>query len=515
MKISIVIVHWNNHYLLKKSLLSIGYNKNVEIIVVDSNSRKKPNWVKKDFPWVKLILNSINVAYPKACNQGAVIATGGWLLFLNEDLEITYSQITKMIRFAIDNHFDAISPNPGSIDYRKPLPSTCIPLLIEFTPLNRIISLKLFRESTLFGGTVLIKSYVFMKLNGWDERFFSWFDDTDLTLRLVKSGYKVGWCDKVVVKHVGGKSFKKYPSQSRADIFFHSMDVFAKKHFSIFGQFMIALLKKRMSGRKVLPELFNGVSLTVPNLKKELLKKFFDINLTSIKKNCELIVVTSALKDEVWEWRKKYPFVRFITIDINKGVASTINIGFRASTGKWIGTVNDDVVLNNKWISECLKCAYNKVGSLNPVIFNGKDELESAGVKVFKNGRARPIKLFDKSTKCFETDAANGAVILYSKEALNNTGLFDERFGSYLEDIDLSLRMKKIGYRNVVVTHATAIHIGHQTAKDLGIIKQYLDFRNWFYVIAKNWSTKDLLLNLPIIVIERFRNLSGIIKSMR
>ena len=86
-----------------------------------------------------------------------------------------------MVYEAKNDRLDAASPNPGSTNYQKPLPSL-LSLLVEFTPLNRLYNFKNFITlRTLFGGCLLIKRLVLKKLGGWDEKFFLWFEDSDLT----------------------------------------------------------------------------------------------------------------------------------------------------------------------------------------------------------------------------------------------------------------------------------------------------------------------------------------------
>ncbi len=241
--ISIIIVHWNTPELLKKQLTFLKSDQNLEIIVVDNKSEKSVDWVKKDFPNITLIKNSVNQGYAGGCNSGAKGAKGNWLLFLNPDLLITNKQIIEMVDQAEKNNFDAASSEPGSNNYQKPLPSP-LSLLIEFTPLNRLIDLNIFKQKTLFGGCLLIKNKVLKQLGGWDERFFLWFEDSDLTKRLYDNNYRVGWLN-IKINHIGGASFKKLGDKNKRKIFFTSMNLYAKKHFSIVGRLVIFLLRAR------------------------------------------------------------------------------------------------------------------------------------------------------------------------------------------------------------------------------------------------------------------------------
>ncbi len=516
--LSIIIVHWNTPDLLKKQLSMLDDNK-FEITVIDNLSDKPLSWINSDFPHVKLIQNKFNRGYAFACNQGALASRSEWLLFLNPDVETTSAQIEKMIVRAESSRFDACSPIPNSQNYKKPTPSA-ISLLAEFTPLKYLIPLSFFKQKTLTGGCLMIKSAVFKKLGGFDERFFLWFEDSDLTKRLIDNNFKVGWVD-VAVNHKGGASFKYHDGQIHRDIFFHSMDVFAGKHFTRLEQEIVAMIKRRYSKRKLLPQINDGVSIAIPNVKENLLIAFLKNNLNTFNDADEQIIVSSSIAEpDIWSWRQQYPTVRFISLKKNNGFAQTANIGFRVSTTEWIATVNDDIILNNFWIRACLQCVNDPgsskllYGSINPVIYKTDGSIESAGVDVLKHGKALPREKIP-SADCFIVDATNAAIVLYNRDALNKVGLFDEAFGSYLEDIDLSLRLKRAGFKNVVAKSAKVYHVGQATSSSLlSKTKPWLDFKNWILVIAKNWGLGKIIVNLPAIALERLRNFFGILKTL-
>ncbi len=510
--LTIIIVHWNTADKLK-TLLKLINNDAYQIIVVDNASTTKLDWIKKEFPDIELIENKFNRGYSFTCNQGVTKAVGEWLLFLNPDVEITPQQIEKLVEFSKKNELDVCSIKTND-SYQKPIPSA-LSLFVEFSPLNKaqrfLASLGMTgsREKTIFGGGFLIKKSVFLSVGGFDERFFLWFEDSDLSKRLTDNNHKIGWLD-LPIKHSGGESFKQLDKQQKRDIFFQSMDIYAKKHFSFFGQLIVSFIKKRYSSRKLLPPLQNLISITIPNLKVNLLESFFKNN--SLSSQVEWIVVTSSIEQsQIWKWRLIYPLVRFISVAKNFGFASTVNIGFRVSSGKWLGTINDDMQMNSNWWGELSNLKEQKIGSFNPIIKRVNGETESAGIKVHLKGKAETLKSVHKNN---QVDATNAAAVIYSKEALNTVGIFDERFGSYLEDIDLSLRLKHSGFENIVSNKSEVIHAGQSTSQDLKWQKNYLDFKNWILVILKNWSLQDLILNFPSIFIERLRNMSGLLKAV-
>ncbi len=241
--VSAIIVHWNNPSLLKRGLSKLGHPNSLQIIVIDNASKDRPLWINKTFPQIVLVQNKENLGYAKACNQGAQKARGEWLLFLNDDVEIRSKEILKMVRYCQDYNLDAASAHSSTKGYEKSLP-TILSLLAEFTPFGKFINPPESSTRTLFGGCLLIKKSVFEKVNGWDEDFYFWFEDADLTSRLIQNQFKIGWIP-LNVKHLGGASARQFTQTQQRKLFFNSMSVYAKKHFSLLGRIIVTLLKFR------------------------------------------------------------------------------------------------------------------------------------------------------------------------------------------------------------------------------------------------------------------------------
>jgi GT2 family glycosyltransferase len=108
---------------------------------------------------------------------------------------------------------------------------------------------------------------------------------------------------------------------------------------------------------------------------------------------------------------------------------------------------------------------------------------------------------------------SSASIVIYHKPTLLKVGLFDERFFAYEEDVDQAYRLNKAGFKTLFVPSATSYHLGGGTSSKMGNFRQQMDFKNWILFIAKNYSFKEIMANSPSIFIERFRNLSGVIKS--
>ncbi len=510
--ISIVIIHYHSPDDLKKSLSRLypGIDS-YEITVVDNSSLSNMSELKKRFPKVQWLQNRWNEGFAHAANQGIVATSGRWVLFLNPDVFISGSEIEELFHYAEKNQLDAVSPTFTDERYQKPLP-TFEALLSEFTPLH-VVKHQQLKQKTLVGGCVLVRRSALEKIGGWDERFFLWFEDSDLTMRLVASGYRTGFAP-LSVEHKGAGSISRLKPYLQRELFFQSLDIFSRKYFSAWQQLILRQsVVRRFSDRHGYPILHQGASFVVPNIKAALLTDFLHANYTFLRQT-QLIIVTSALNwKQIWRMRALYPDVRFIPIDNNRGFAATVNIGFRVATTEYVGTINDDVIGNERSIEELLKSMTKQIGSLNPLIYDLNEQLESAGVEVVKKGKAVPITTIPKN-KTTVVPATNAACVLYNADALEKVGLFDEKFGSYLEDIDLSLRLRRAGYHNVVSSSSRVIHAKHSSSKNWGVYKYFLDAKNWWLVVMKNWTLTDLLMNSPVILLERLKNLSGILKNL-
>lgn len=509
---SVIIIHYNTpEHLLRCLTLLHSVRHNLEIIVVDNASKEKMSSLKRKFPEVAWIENTRNRGFSFAANQGAQQAKGRWLLFLNPDVFIKPAEIELLYKFAEAQHLDACSPIFKDDRYQKPLP-TFQSLLQEFTPFHRFVTLPKLHQKTLVGGCLFIRKKVLENVLGWDERFFLWFEDSDLTQRLVSKGYKVEFAP-LEIHHLGGGAVGMLTSEMQKHFFFHSMEIYIRKHFSFAHQQIIKkAIIDRLGNTHLYPAVNPGATWVVPNMDLSLLDNFLDINLPFFDKN-ELVIVSSRFNTKnIWQYRKKYPEVRFIPIDKNYGFSSTVNIGLRVATTRFLGTVNDDVILNALTLPRLMRHSVAEFGSLNPVIYSLDNTIESAGIRVFEKGKAEPIRVLPKQPKN-PVQANNGACILFNHHALQKTGLFDEKFGSYLEDIDICLRLLRRGYFNFVIKDASLIHTRHQTSKKLGSYKQFLDMKNWWLVLIKNWSLSELLNYSPAILTERLRNISGFLKK--
>ncbi len=520
-QVSVVVVHYGDE---KNTLKLIKNLDNIEdLIIVDNSQDRSLKDSLKNFTNCRLIVNQINTGFAHACNQGFLVSKNDFVLFLNSDLDINELQIKQLLIELKEKNLTAVAPtflnDKGQLDfnYRKEIPNF-FSLITEFSWLNKIIKNKNPQKITLPGACLLVNKTKFLTLGLWDERFFLWFEDSDVSKKLLNDEHNFGISKAITIKHQGGSSFKPLSMSWKKQVFFHSLNIYADKYFSGCKKLIVKKLTSRFANNKLYPKNSKiRASIIVPNLRKDLLKNFLILNNKFFDySQDELIIVTSA--SNIYNLRQDYPQVIFIQIEKNKGFVKTVNIGLKRATGDLLGTVNDDVILSNGWLENLIKEAKNyqknqqiKLGTISPLIKNSKGEIESLGVIVLPIGKAIPNHQLAEFTI---SNSFNAAVVLFNRFALEEVGLFDEKFGSYLEDIDLGLRFDKKGYKNLAIKSVEVIHLGQQTSSKKPIYKAWLDLKNWCLVIAKNWSISQKIKYAPGIFLERLKNLSGLLKAI-
>lgn len=275
MLLSVIIVSYNSKTLLENCLFSVQQamkELNGEIIIVDNNSSDgSKEQLPAKFPRIKFILNSDNLGYAKACNQGFRASSGDYALFLNPDTIIPETCLADCITF-LQTHSDA-----GAIGVRMlnnkgeflkeskrglPSPSTSFYKLFGLTaifPKSKTFA-KYYQGhlpenenspvEVLSGAFMMIKREVFEKLNGFDERFFMYGEDIDLSLRITQQGFKNYYLGTISATHLKGGSTTYNYKYIRN--FYGAMNLFVKKHYSNMPALYRLFLNTGIGLRKIL-----------------------------------------------------------------------------------------------------------------------------------------------------------------------------------------------------------------------------------------------------------------------
>lgn len=305
--LSIILVHYKTEKLTIDCIKSINEFVNdilYEIILVDNNSNDGSiEIIRKLYPDVSIIVNKRNVGFGSANNIGVKVARGEFVFFLNTDTLLTENSPKKLVeffshneeKFSIgslgctlidqDNH---IIHSAGTFEY---LPKIFLRdlylhyLLLGITKLSKFIRKYIPKKDVLervnnflfvdyiTGADLLMRKDQFLKINGFDENFFMYGEETDLQKRLSMQGKRsVLFLDTKIIHLVGGS--RKSSNKSR--IFKNvSYQYYTKKH---------------------LPKWYKvSRLLIIGNVISSLLLSIFGLSSYSFKENKELLFSTINL----------------------------------------------------------------------------------------------------------------------------------------------------------------------------------------------------------------------------
>ena len=229
-------------------------------------------------------------------------------------------------------------------------------------------------------------------------------------------------------------------------------------------------------------------------------KKYVEECLSSLAKQnlripVEIIVVDNASFDGTPAMiRERFPEVRLFQNASNLGFAKANNIGIRAACGRYVALINSDVNVP----PACLQDLYEfmernvTVGVAGPRMVGPDGNVGRSYMRfptvwnclctaLGMNTLFRRSRLFGgvlmtdfSGDTTADVDVLNGWFLVVRRQALEETGLLDELFFMYAEDIDWSLRFKNAGWRRVYYTGACALHYGGSSSAVVPI-KSYIE----------------------------------------
>ncbi|MEM5782107.1 MAG: glycosyltransferase family 2 protein, partial [Candidatus Aenigmatarchaeota archaeon] len=206
-KTSVIIVTYNSKKYVKNCLISVLENKPLEIIVVDNNSDDGTfQFIKENFPQVKLICNSKNLGYAVGNNIGVKKAKGEYIVILNPDTKVEKNWLNNLLQ-SFKNR-KKIVVVPKILNYKGNEINT-IGNVDHFTGLTFVNGLgknpKEFNErmnlSGISGACFAIRRKDFLNLGGFDEKFFIYMDDVEFSWRLHTKGFSITFEPSSIVYH--------------------------------------------------------------------------------------------------------------------------------------------------------------------------------------------------------------------------------------------------------------------------------------------------------------------------
>lgn len=254
--ISIVIITRNTKELVKGLLASIGrdyslVSRTLDTVVVDNaSSDGTGDVIRQDFPSTVYMREERNVGFAKAANIGYRNTGGQYVLFLNSDILVTEGEVVKMVDFMDQNPDIAIlGPQLVHSNYTFQRSFANAPtLLLEVIPerVARYLAPKRYPDpkkhypepinvQSLIGAAIIARRDVLDRLNGFDERFFFFLEETDLCLRASDSGYRIVFFPGSSIVHLQGKTVARSWIPGRIEYNISLRKFIAKHHPAIYA----------------------------------------------------------------------------------------------------------------------------------------------------------------------------------------------------------------------------------------------------------------------------------------
>jgi len=273
---SIIIVNWNGKEYLKNCLTSLKDQdyENIEIIFVDNNSNDGSiDYVKNNFPEVKVVSNKENLGFVGGNNVGYRYAAGEYVLILNNDTQVTKTFLLELVRaLESDEKIGAVQSkillmdNPGYLDsagsYLTPTG------FLYYFGIQKKDEPKYNKQMFIYsakGACVLFRREVLKRVelegNIFDKRFFCYFEETDLMHRIWLAGYKIMYVPKSVIYHKMGATSARIDNSF---IQYHSFKNRINAHLKNLGIMQLVLV---LPLHLLICEFFALASLMSKNVK--------------------------------------------------------------------------------------------------------------------------------------------------------------------------------------------------------------------------------------------------------
>ncbi len=268
------------------------------------------------------------------------------------------------------------------------------------------------------------------------------------------------------------------------------------------------------------------VSIVILNYNGEgLLGPCMDSVMKSRYLNFEIIVVDNASTDasiaEITRKSSSYANLSIVKNNYNFGFAEGNNIGAKHAKGDFLVFINNDTEVATDWLDHLVRTAIDDpfVGIVLPrVVWDASPEGLLVGnvdrfgntVLVDMHSRAASrehsiVEGSNLSDRLSEVETiASGPAFLIKRKVWEEVGGFDPKYFIYAEDIDLSWRVKLLGYKTTVSKGSFVRHGVAGTTRKLRLDeRRYLTYRNTIRTLVKDYSTGTLPKVMPPFLVIR------------
>lgn len=256
------------------------------------------------------------------------------------------------------------------------------------------------------------------------------------------------------------------------------------------------------------------VSLVVLNYNgKQHLKEYFESVLRQSRRPDQILMLDNCSTDGSREYVKRnFPDIKVIKNEKNDGTAEGSNVAFRYTKGDYVIFQSNDIRLDKECVKELISSLDKDetIGIVTSVLINyykdrlaGEHLIDNAGgiVDVYGFGMQKyPGEKISKIPLQEEVFFSYGGSFIIRRNLFTKISGFDYRFFTLNDDIDLSWRVRLLGYKVIYYKKSFIYHKVSATLSTLfnRSIKRYWSERNTLRTIIKNYDTINLLKRLPI-----------------
>jgi len=251
------------------------------------------------------------------------------------------------------------------------------------------------------------------------------------------------------------------------------------------------------------------------------------------------VVDNNSADDSVKMVAEKFDWVKLIANKENTGFSRANNQAIKEAKGQYILLLNPDTIVAEDTFEKCISFmnANSTAGGLGVHMIDGRGNFLPESKRGLPTPAVAFYKMFglsflfpksktfgkyhlgyvDESKNC-EAEILSGAFMLMRKEALDKAGLLDETFFMYGEDIDLSYRIEKAGFKNYYFAETSIIHYKGESTKK-GSLNYVKVFYQAMIIFARKHFTGSsaglfsLLINSAVVLRAILTLITGILAS--
>lgn len=228
------------------------------------------------------------------------------------------------------------------------------------------------------------------------------------------------------------------------------------------------------------------------------------LSKTSYENYEVLIIDNNSEEPETYEFfeeiQKKNKKVKVLSYKNEFNFSALVNYGVAQSKGEVVLLLNNDTeVINEEWLHEMVSQACRKdIGAVGAKLFYENGQIQHAGVFLYEGHPGNHIYLkreqhdpgyFNKLNLAQNYSAVTAACLAISKELYNQVGGFDEKnLKVAYNDVDFCLKIRELGYRNLFTPFAQLFHYESQSRDNDMDLEQYPRFKQEHSFMLKKWE---------------------------